>query len=53
MTICVLGGLCVFAREEKDFSRQDGKNAKFGVAFFCGLCIFAGDIPSLVAVLPR
>ena len=28
-------------------SRQDAKNAKFGVIFFlCGLRAFAGDIPN-------
>jgi len=28
-------------------SRQDAKNAKFGVIFFlCALCVFARDIPT-------
>jgi len=29
------------------FSRQDAKNAKFGIIFFlCGLCAFARDNPA-------
>jgi hypothetical protein len=34
-------------RGEETLSRQDAKNAKFGLVFFlCGLCAFARDIPA-------